>query len=408
MNKEHIIEQLVDDLNSSEPESSNKEKKTEVSPEIDDLLKETLSEFGLNLDKNRPSLHTKEEKPKPAITQAPAQAVKATKLPENGPLAEYAQPTKKPFQLPIPPLKLSLKKLKIPAPKILLPLVALAIIAGSSAFYIFKPHKTNSSPALKIEIKKPEIKQQLGQIPADMSLLEKQLGQEKDTTSSELPETKPSAPTSDQQQRESISSPSSQMKAKEQSQNEPVSAPEKKPSNQKSSSVNLPSEYIEPYLEAVQPELKLQQLPQAKKENDLSNSQNKKVTSSFLERYFLIEKKEPKQSSAKKETNTQGVKLGDLVPLQMVDFPPRIIRQVQPVYPSAALDIGLEGSVLINALISENGDVIKAVILKGIKSEFGLNKSAVNAVKQWKFRPALKDGIRVKVWKPIAIAFRKK
>ena len=407
MSKEHNIEQLLDDFSSSEPESSSKEKKTDIDPEIDDLLQETLSEFGLNLDKNRPSLRTEEEKPKPPAVQE----VKDIKLPENGPLSEYTQPTKKPFKFLFPYFKLSSKKLKIPAPKILLPLIALIIIAGSSAFYIFKPHKINSTPAQTVVVKKPETEQQLGQLPPERNSLEKLLKQEKDTASSELSPPLTSAQSPSQQPGESPPTLPEKMKTEEQSPTEPISTSEKTPSSQESSAINLPSEYTEPYLEAAPPELELQQLSQAKKETDLFNEQlkqPKKVNSSFFERYFLVEKKEPEQSSPPKKAPALGIKLGDLVPLQMVDFPPRIIRQVQPEYPSAALDIGLEGTVLINALISENGDVIKAIVLKGVKSEFGLNKSALNAVKQWKFRPALKDGIRVKVWKPIAIAFKKK
>jgi len=148
MRKEYNIEQLLEDFNSSKPEPSNKEKKTEINPEIDELLKETLSEFGLNLDKNRPSLQTEEEKPTPETTQE----AKTTKIPENGPLAEYTKPTKKSFKFSLPPIKLYLKKVKIPAPKIIIPLVAVAIVAGSSAFYLFKPRKVNSTPTQKVKL----------------------------------------------------------------------------------------------------------------------------------------------------------------------------------------------------------------------------------------------------------------
>jgi len=403
MRKEYNIEQLLEDFNSSKPEPSNKEKKTEINPEIDELLKETLSEFGLNLDKNRPSLQTEEEKPTPETTQE----AKTTKIPENGPLAEYTKPTKKSFKFSLPPIKLYLKKVKIPAPKIIIPLVAVAIVAGSSAFYLFKPRKVNSTPTQKVTVKKPETKQQVILALPEITSLESLLGQKKETTSTELQPTNEPVQKPGQQPAETSSSPLQQLKTKEQAQNESASQPEKTPPSQKPASFNLPPEYTEPYLETAPPDLELQQLPQPEKTTDALSLQDKKVTNSFLEQYFLKEKKATDQPAPQDIVGQKAVQLGDLVPLQSVDFPPRIIRQVQPEYPSAALDIGLGGMVLVNALISEDGDVIKAVVIKGIKSEFGLNKSAANAVKQWKFRPALKDGIRVKVWKPIAIAFKK-
>jgi outer membrane biosynthesis protein TonB len=36
----------------------------------------------------------------------------------------------------------------------------------------------------------------------------------------------------------------------------------------------------------------------------------------------------------------------------------------------------------------------------------GLEKAAEAAVRKWKFQPAKKDGVNVKVWKPIAITFK--
>jgi TonB family protein len=71
-----------------------------------------------------------------------------------------------------------------------------------------------------------------------------------------------------------------------------------------------------------------------------------------------------------------------------------------------AMTMGIQGSVTINALISETGDVLQAVYLRGVK-DGGLDKAAETAVRKMKFTPARKDGINVRVWKPVTIAFRK-
>jgi len=101
------------------------------------------------------------------------------------------------------------------------------------------------------------------------------------------------------------------------------------------------------------------------------------------------------------------VKTGDIVPINQVDVQPIILRKVEPQYPPIARRMGITGVVIVNALISENGDVIQTAVIKGIKGPYGFNEAAEKAVRQWKFKPALKNGVRVKVWKPIPIRFTK-
>ncbi len=98
---------------------------------------------------------------------------------------------------------------------------------------------------------------------------------------------------------------------------------------------------------------------------------------------------------------------GDLIPLDQVDTQPVETKRVQPIYPEMARRIGIEGVVTVNALISESGDVTQTTILRGIKGSFGFDRAAETSMRQWKFRPAIKDGARVKVWKPFNIVFRK-
>lgn len=100
------------------------------------------------------------------------------------------------------------------------------------------------------------------------------------------------------------------------------------------------------------------------------------------------------------------VKAGDLIPLVEADVPPRQIRTTDPVYPSAARTLGKEGSITVNVLISETGDVIQTAVIWGDKGPLGFDKAAENAVRKWKFSPALKGGVPVRVWKPVTIGFK--
>jgi len=99
-------------------------------------------------------------------------------------------------------------------------------------------------------------------------------------------------------------------------------------------------------------------------------------------------------------------KEGDLVDLGSVTSPPTLVKKVNPVYPQVAQTRGLEGSITVNALIDEKGSVIDTGILKGMQDDMGLGKAAETAVRKWKFEPARKDGVAVKVWKSFVIAFK--
>jgi TonB family protein len=100
------------------------------------------------------------------------------------------------------------------------------------------------------------------------------------------------------------------------------------------------------------------------------------------------------------------VKEGDLVELSAVTEPPKQVKTTTPVYPPTAQSLGVEGMITVNALIDEKGNVIDTGILKGIQDDKGLSRAAETAVKKWKFQPARKNGVAVKVWKPFVIAFK--
>ncbi len=97
---------------------------------------------------------------------------------------------------------------------------------------------------------------------------------------------------------------------------------------------------------------------------------------------------------------------GDLVELGSVTEPPKLIKAIDPVYPQTAQRVGREGAITVNALIDEKGNVIDTAILKGIQDDKGLVRAAEIAVKKWKFQPARKNGVAVKVWKSFIIAFK--
>ncbi len=77
------------------------------------------------------------------------------------------------------------------------------------------------------------------------------------------------------------------------------------------------------------------------------------------------------------------------------------------IYPEIAQEAGIEGTVVIQAFIDEEGDVGRCEVLKGIPNT-GLNEAAIDAIKKTKFKPALQRDRKVGVWISIPVVFKLK
>ena len=76
-------------------------------------------------------------------------------------------------------------------------------------------------------------------------------------------------------------------------------------------------------------------------------------------------------------------------------------------YPKADMKAGIEGTVIVQAYLDENGDVTEAVAIRspGIKS---LEKAAIEAIKKTKFKPAMQKEKPVGVYISIPVLFKLK
>lgn len=107
------------------------------------------------------------------------------------------------------------------------------------------------------------------------------------------------------------------------------------------------------------------------------------------------------------ENTSDRIKTGDLVPIESVDVPPVATKKINPKYPPAAFQRGIEETVVFRALISEFGNVLDVAFVDPAKTAPAFKKSCEQAVRQWRFSPAKKDGVNVKVWKMFSITFKK-
>ncbi|HSE43556.1 MAG TPA: TonB family protein, partial [Acidobacteriota bacterium] len=105
----------------------------------------------------------------------------------------------------------------------------------------------------------------------------------------------------------------------------------------------------------------------------------------------------PTEAQPEPELIQPSVIEGQVVDLTPDVVKPEILSRVNPTYPPIAQQKKVEGTVIIGVLISERGDVAEAKVLRSAGG-YGLNEAALTAVRKWRFRPAVKEGKRVKVW----------
>ncbi len=116
---------------------------------------------------------------------------------------------------------------------------------------------------------------------------------------------------------------------------------------------------------------------------------------------------EKRKAEEQKRAEMNRVKEGDIVPLNEVDVQPVAVSTPQPNIPDS-IRAAMSGSqnVTFSVLINHNGDVETVRML--IKTNNGqLNNILIDTVKSYKFQPAQKNSLRVKVWKSISMSIKK-
>lgn len=81
---------------------------------------------------------------------------------------------------------------------------------------------------------------------------------------------------------------------------------------------------------------------------------------------------------------------------------PRKIRHVPPIYPADAFAAGVEGVVVIEAIIGTDGTVRDATVVKSVPM---LEEAALGAVRLWQFTPTKLNGVPIEVVMTVAVNF---
>jgi len=83
---------------------------------------------------------------------------------------------------------------------------------------------------------------------------------------------------------------------------------------------------------------------------------------------------------------------------------PRLLREVKADYTEDARQHGVSGDVVLEIVVRRDGSVGDVTVLRGLAG--GLNDRAVQAVRQWRFAPARRQGAAVDVIVEVAVEFK--
>ena len=84
--------------------------------------------------------------------------------------------------------------------------------------------------------------------------------------------------------------------------------------------------------------------------------------------------------------------------------PPQLLHEVKPDYTEEARRRGIAGDVVLEIVVRSNGSVGEVKVLQGLGG--GLDRRAIDAVRQWRFSPAKRFGSPVDVLVEVAVEFK--
>ena len=84
---------------------------------------------------------------------------------------------------------------------------------------------------------------------------------------------------------------------------------------------------------------------------------------------------------------------------------PKVVREVKPTYTPQAMQAKIQGTVWLQVIVLASGDVGDITVIRSLDQEHGLDQQTIDAARQWKFEPGMKDGKAVPVEITIEMTF---
>ena len=84
---------------------------------------------------------------------------------------------------------------------------------------------------------------------------------------------------------------------------------------------------------------------------------------------------------------------------------PTVLREVKPSYTAEAMRAKVQGAVMVQAVVREDGTVGQVRVVRSLDRTFGLDEAALEAVRNWRFTPGRRQGRNVAVIVEIELMF---
>lgn len=119
-----------------------------------------------------------------------------------------------------------------------------------------------------------------------------------------------------------------------------------------------------------------------------------------------VQRRKSEAQQAEAAAAAPALKDGDLVEVDLADTPPVPVKQVSPHATRLAIQRRVTGTVLLRVLVDENGAPAKVEILRDTVPKVGLGDASKAALEEWRWKPATKEGHRVKTWIAVQVPFK--
>ena len=105
------------------------------------------------------------------------------------------------------------------------------------------------------------------------------------------------------------------------------------------------------------------------------------------------------------EATTQVAETG-VVDVSELDSLPVVIKEQKVEWPQTARFSKRQGVVIVQATVNADGLVEDVMILRADDEKFGIPEAVIDAVMQYRFKPGIKDGVRVKTHATVTKAYK--
>jgi len=89
----------------------------------------------------------------------------------------------------------------------------------------------------------------------------------------------------------------------------------------------------------------------------------------------------------------------------LVDVAPVVLKEAPVTWPRQAVRSSRRGMTIVRALVNADGAVEEVEVLRADHDGFGIPQAVMASVREYRFRPAEKDGVRVKTWATVTVRY---